>query len=83
MKSIEGFLAEANARLERRSRQTVFDPRAGLCGAFARSTGKPCKRKALPNGRCRNHGGLSTGPRTADGKAKALANLKQYQLPVQ
>jgi hypothetical protein len=49
------------------------------CGAFARSTGKPCRMKALANGRCRLHGGLSTGPKTAEGKAKALANLKQFQ----
>jgi hypothetical protein len=53
-----------------------------LCGALARSTGKPCKRNALANGRCPNHGGLSTGPRTAQGKAKALVNLKQYRSPV-
>jgi hypothetical protein len=37
------------------------------CGAYARSTGRPCARKPLANGRCRNHGGLSTGPRTAEG----------------
>ena len=49
------------------------------CGAFARSTGKPCRMKALANGRCRLHGGLSTGPKTVEGKAKALANLKQYK----
>lgn len=49
------------------------------CGAFARSTGKPCQMKALANGRCRLHGGLSTGPKTVEGKAKALANLKQYK----
>jgi len=49
------------------------------CGAFARSTGKPCQRKPLANGRCRNHGGLSTGPTTLEGKATALANLKQFQ----
>lgn len=49
------------------------------CGAFARSTGKPCRMKALVNGRCRLHGGLSTGPKTVEGKAKALANLKQYK----
>ncbi|MGH8200324.1 MAG: HGGxSTG domain-containing protein [Steroidobacteraceae bacterium] len=30
----------------------------------------------LPNGRCRFHGGASTGPRTAEGKARALAALK-------
>lgn len=38
------------------------------CGAHARSTGRPCKAQALSNGRCRNHGGLSTGPRTAEGR---------------
>ena len=42
------------------------------CGAHARSTGQPCQAKALANGRCKNHGGLSTGPRTAEGK-KAIA----------
>ena len=38
------------------------------CHAHARSTGLTCKAKALPNGRCRNHGGLSTGPKTQAGK---------------
>jgi len=49
------------------------------CGAYARTTGKPCQRKALRNGRCPCHGGLSTGPRTPEGKAKALSKLKQYR----
>jgi hypothetical protein len=40
------------------------------CGAHARSTGKPCQRPALANGRCVNHGGLSTGPKTAKGRAR-------------
>jgi hypothetical protein len=39
------------------------------CGAYARSTGKPCKAGALRNGRCRNHGGLSTGPKTSEGRS--------------
>jgi len=38
------------------------------CGAHARSTGEPCKAKALPNGRCKNHGGMSTGPKTLEGR---------------
>jgi hypothetical protein len=38
------------------------------CGAYARSTGKPCQAKALTNGRCKNHGGLSTGPKTPEGR---------------
>lgn len=34
----------------------------GLCGAKTRS-GAPCKNKAMQNGRCRMHGGKSTGPK--------------------
>jgi hypothetical protein len=49
-----------------------------ICGAHARSTGKPCQAKAMKNGRCRNHGGLSTGPKTPGGKARSSANLKQF-----
>jgi hypothetical protein len=50
---------------------------ATRCGAYARSTGEPCQAKAMPNGRCRLHGGMSTGPRTAAGKAKSAANLRR------
>jgi hypothetical protein len=39
-----------------------------ICGAYARSTGESCKATALSNGRCKNHGGLSTGPTTKAGK---------------
>lgn len=30
---------------------------APRCGAFARTTGEPCKSPAMQNGRCRMHGG--------------------------
>jgi hypothetical protein len=36
------------------------------CGARTRS-GAACKAPSMPNGRCRMHGGKSTGPRTAEG----------------
>jgi hypothetical protein len=39
------------------------------CGANTRA-GSPCKRQALANGRCPNHGGLSLGPKTKAGKAR-------------
>ena len=39
---------------------------APRCGARTRS-GCPCRAPAMPNGRCRMHGGRSTGPRTAEG----------------
>lgn len=32
------------------------------CGAYSRRTGKPCRQPAMKNGRCRIHGGKSTGP---------------------
>lgn len=35
-------------------------PHANYCGAKTRS-GEPCKNRAMPNGRCRMHGGKSTG----------------------
>lgn len=50
-----------------------------LCGAKARrNKHQPCRQPGmLTNGRCRLHGGKSTGPKTAAGKRKsARANLK-------
>ena len=47
------------------------DPRnAPRCGAKTRS-GKPCQAPGMANGRCRMHGGASTGPRTAEGLANS------------
>lgn len=36
-------------------------PMQALCGAHCRTTGEPCKNHQMPNGRCRMHGGKSTG----------------------
>ena len=58
------------------------------CGAKSKQgNGAPCmapvvwddERDAPRNGRCRMHGGLSTGPRTSEGRARALANLVQFR----
>jgi hypothetical protein len=46
---------------------------APRCGAKTRS-GAPCRSAAMPNGRCRMHGGPSTGPRTEAGKAAIRAS---------
>ncbi|WP_458424713.1 HGGxSTG domain-containing protein [Methylorubrum extorquens] len=43
---------------------------APRCCARTRS-GFECAGPAMPNGRCRMHGGASTGPKTEAGKAKA------------
>ncbi len=49
------------------------------CGAYARSTGKPCQAKALHNGRCKNHGGMSTGPKTLKGR-QAIAQATRQRM---
>ena len=53
-----------------------FGPFADLrCGATGKRTGLPCPLTSVyGNGRCRFHGGLSTGPTTAAGKRKAAMN---------
>ena len=43
---------------------------APRCGAATRA-GHSCAQPAMTNGRCRFHGGKSTGPRTEDGLARA------------
>ena len=47
-------------------------PKHARCGAWAKSRGRPCLAQAIPNGtgRCRNHGGLSTGHKTEAGRKR-------------
>ena len=47
-------------------------PHGFRCGAKTRR-GRRCGQWAMPNGRCRMHGGPSRGPITAEGKAKVSA----------
>ena len=49
------------------------------CGAYARTTGQPCQAKALTNGRCKNHGGMSTGPTTLKGR-QAIAQATRQRM---
>ncbi|PLL13660.1 hypothetical protein C0V75_09905 [Tabrizicola sp. TH137] len=47
-----------------------------ICGARTRQ-GHQCKNKIVPGRtKCKFHGGLSTGPKTADGKARIAAAQK-------
>lgn len=48
-----------------------------LCGAKTRK-GQACRCLALKNGRCRLHGGLSTGPKTKDGWARTHAGFAAW-----
>lgn len=78
----KALLAEAE-RLERAPYPPFPEELRGLtCGARTRA-GTPCKQTGLhANGRCKLHGGLSTGPRTAAGRAKAERNLKRGPNPM-
>jgi hypothetical protein len=50
---------------------------APRCGARSKRTGKPCRSAAMANGRCKLHGGKSTGPRTPEGLERSRrANWK-------
>ena len=47
------------------------------CQALTRR-GTPCQCKPLPgNKRCKFHGGLSTGPKTPEGRAQSAVNLEK------
>jgi len=50
---------------------------APRCGARTRA-GCGCRQPAMANGRCRLHGGLSTGPRTPEGLARCRAARLQH-----
>jgi len=82
--SNEVFL-EANARARGRNGvieiadNLLISVGAQTCGARTRA-GHPCKSRVIyASGRCKNHGGKSTGPRTAEGKARiAEAQRKRW-----
>ena len=49
------------------------------CGAYARSTGNPCLAKALANGKCKNHGGCSSGAKTPEGR-QAISDATRQRM---
>lgn len=52
-------------------------PQPLFCGAMTRK-GLPCVAKPISGStRCRNHGGLSTGPKSAEGKARIAAAARK------
>jgi hypothetical protein len=75
-----GMTPEEIQELERQRRLTSV-PRAARprCGAKTKA-GTACMAQALDNGRCAHHGGLSTGPRTPEGKAKRAEIGREHML---
>ena len=54
----------------------IFADEATRCGAKTRK-GTPCRCRGLGRrGRCKLHGGMSTGPKTAEGLARSVTALQ-------
>lgn len=71
---------EGQPHIKRRGRLKNGNPpgdftKAPRCGARTRR-GTTCRSPAMANGKCRFHGGKSTGPRTAEG----LERMRQSKL---
>jgi len=52
--------------------------RAPRCGAYARTTGQPCRSRAMKNGRCRMHGGKA-GRKPTHGRYTKAAIAEQRE----
>ncbi len=69
------LLAMGIYRLRKRGGHALHD----RCNAWARSANRPCIAKGIPpSNRCRNHGGLSTGPKTPKGLARRHKGWEAY-----
>ena len=51
-----------------------------FCGAYARTTGNPCLGRPMKNGRCKLHGGKSTGATSLEGKKRVAEATRQRML---
>lgn len=51
-----------------------------ICGAHSRRTGEPCKSPPMANGRCRMHGGASTGRPITHGMTTRKAKADRAKL---
>ena len=75
------MLAAGTLRLLVPKERREPDRRWKPCGAFARSTGKPCRAPGNGRGgRCKLHGGISTGPRTEKGRRRLQEEMKERWL---
>jgi len=62
----------------RKAREALLNhPR---CGAHCRTTNAPCKSAAMANGRCRMHGGKSTGRPVTHGQRAKEAKANQQDV---
>lgn len=71
-------VAACRARITAQMRRELREVNRSLkCGARTRDGGKCQMRPEDGKDRCRLHGGLSTGPKTEEGKRRSLAALAE------
>lgn len=76
--SIDKWLADMAGDFGLGACEIVTSPPARVtCGAQTRKGGL-CRGLALSNGRCKNHGGLSTGPKTKAGRDRTQAGYRLW-----
>lgn len=56
------------------------NPMQSICGAHCRTTGNPCQNYPMVNGRCRMHGGKSSGRPTINGQFTKNSIQKRQEL---
>jgi hypothetical protein len=78
-RSIDYYNADGKFKLKIGKQPKRLQPR---CGARTRS-GAPCKMRVVAGKtRCRLHGGMSTGPKTAEGRARIVeSNRRRAKQP--
>ncbi|WP_425490817.1 HGGxSTG domain-containing protein [Luteimonas cellulosilyticus] len=73
---------EALGKQARLANELKSPPIRVTCGAARRRDGQPCEALSVPGKRrCRFHGGMSTGPRTEEGKQRVTRNLPHRRGP--
>jgi len=70
MKNSNNLMKEARAAL-------ALHPQ---CGAKCKQSNGYCRNPAMPNGKCRIHGGKSNGPKPQHGQYSKLALERQRQI---
>ena len=76
--AMESYRVELLQAMRERVDRGRYMPGDGwICGALCRSGERCASRPVYGMRRCRMHGGASTGPKTAEGRARSVANLRR------
>ena len=75
-KTLKDFFKASNKAVENKTKYPPFPEEcSGMRYGAKTRAGTPCKLRSIyDNGRCKFHGGLSTGPKTPEGKKRSAMN---------